>query len=129
MLDSLTLGAATPLSCLAVETLPGGSKIGDPLGANLGQERLLRTSPLVPVPRSVEFRDNKAGRQHLWGRGVSRPLRHPEMPEQDSGAPPDREHGQVAIHPMASWCRVRDSNPRPSVYKYETVRLTKGNAG
>jgi hypothetical protein len=50
MLDGLTLGTDTPLSCLAVETLPGGSKIGDPLGANLGQERLLRTSPLVPVP-------------------------------------------------------------------------------
>jgi hypothetical protein len=50
MLDGLTLDTDTPLSCLAVETLPGGSKIGDPLGANLGQERLLRTSPLVPVP-------------------------------------------------------------------------------
>jgi hypothetical protein len=50
MLDALTLGLDTPLSCLAVETLPGGAKIGDPLGANLGQERLLRTSPLVPVP-------------------------------------------------------------------------------
>jgi hypothetical protein len=50
MLDGLTLGTDTPLSCLAVETLPGGSKISDPLGANLGQERLLRTSPLVPVP-------------------------------------------------------------------------------
>lgn len=36
MLDGLTLGTATPLSCLAVERLPGGSKIGDPLGANLG---------------------------------------------------------------------------------------------
>jgi hypothetical protein len=50
MLDGLTLGTDTPLSCLAVETLPGGSKIADPLGASLGQERLLRTSPLVPVP-------------------------------------------------------------------------------
>lgn len=50
MLDGLTLGKDTPLICLAVETLPGGSKIADPLGANLGQERLLRTSPLVPVP-------------------------------------------------------------------------------
>jgi hypothetical protein len=50
MLSGLTLGTDASLSCLAVETLPGGSKIGDPLGANLGQERLLRTSPLVPVP-------------------------------------------------------------------------------
>jgi hypothetical protein len=50
MLDGLTLGTDTPLSCLAVETLPGGSNIEDPLGANLGQERLLRASPLVPVP-------------------------------------------------------------------------------
>jgi hypothetical protein len=54
MLASLTLDTDTPLSCLAVETLPGGSKIGDPLGANLGQERLLRTSPLVPVPPMCE---------------------------------------------------------------------------
>jgi len=38
------------LGVLAVETLPGGSKIGDPLGANLGHERLLRTSPLRSVP-------------------------------------------------------------------------------
>jgi hypothetical protein len=50
MLASLTLESDTPLSCLAVETLPGGSSISDPLGASLGQERLLRTSPLVPVP-------------------------------------------------------------------------------
>ena len=50
MLAGLTLGTDTPLSCLAVETLPGGLKIDDPLGADLGQERLLRTSPLVPVP-------------------------------------------------------------------------------
>ena len=55
MLDGLTLGTDTPLSCLAVETLPGGSKIDDPLGANLGQERLLRTSPLVPVPPMCEI--------------------------------------------------------------------------
>jgi hypothetical protein len=49
MLTGLTLDANTPLSCLAVETLPSASPISDPLGANLGQERLLRTSPLVPV--------------------------------------------------------------------------------
>jgi hypothetical protein len=28
----------------------GGPMIADPLGTDLGQERLLRTSPLVPVP-------------------------------------------------------------------------------
>ena len=50
MLAGLTLGSDAPLSCLIVETLPGGSSIADPLGAGLGQERLLRTSPLVPVP-------------------------------------------------------------------------------
>jgi len=38
------------LSCVAVETLPGGSPFPDPLGADLGQERLLRSSRLVPVP-------------------------------------------------------------------------------
>lgn len=50
MLDGLTLGTETPLSCLAVETLPGGTPRPDPLGADLGHERLMRTSPLVPVP-------------------------------------------------------------------------------
>jgi len=50
MLAGLTLDPETPIGCLAVETLPGGQPISDPLGANLGQERLLRTSPLVPVP-------------------------------------------------------------------------------
>jgi hypothetical protein len=50
MLAGLTLGTDAPLSCLAVETLPGGANVDDPLGAGLGHERLLRTSPLVPVP-------------------------------------------------------------------------------
>jgi hypothetical protein len=50
LLSSLTLDSDTPLSCLAVETLPGGDPFPDPLGAGLGNERLLRTSPLVPVP-------------------------------------------------------------------------------
>jgi len=50
ILAALALSAETPLSCLAVETLPGGSNIPDPLGAKLGEERLLRTSPPVPVP-------------------------------------------------------------------------------
>jgi hypothetical protein len=50
LLTSLTLDSDTPLSCLAVETLPGGDPFPDPLGAGLGNEKLLRTSPLVPVP-------------------------------------------------------------------------------
>ena len=52
MLAGLTLDADTPLSCLAVETLPGGSSIPDPLGANLGQERLFAPRPLF---RSRQF--------------------------------------------------------------------------
>jgi hypothetical protein len=50
ILASLTLDSDTPLSCLAVETLPADDPIPDPLGSGLGYERLLRTSPLVPVP-------------------------------------------------------------------------------
>ena len=50
LLENLTLDSDTPLSCLAVETLPGGDPIPEPLGKGLGSERLLRTSPLVPVP-------------------------------------------------------------------------------
>jgi hypothetical protein len=50
LLESLTLDSDAPLSCLAVETLPGGEPFPDPLGSGLGNERLLRTSPLVPVP-------------------------------------------------------------------------------
>ena len=50
VLEALTLGRDAPLSCLAVETLPGAAPLPDPLGANLGHQRLLRSSPLVPVP-------------------------------------------------------------------------------
>ncbi len=50
ILASLALDLDTPLSCLAVETLPAGDPIPDPLGSGLRFERLLRTSPLVPVP-------------------------------------------------------------------------------
>jgi len=49
-LAELTLGPDTPLSCLAVETLPGNRPWPDPLGAQLGYERFLRTSTLVQVP-------------------------------------------------------------------------------
>lgn len=49
-LAQYTLGPDTPLSCLAVETLPGDQPWPDPLGAELGYERFLRTSTLVQVP-------------------------------------------------------------------------------
>jgi hypothetical protein len=51
-LADLALGSETPLSCLAVETLPGNRPWPDPLGAQLGYERFLRTSTLVPVPEA-----------------------------------------------------------------------------
>lgn len=47
----LSLPKHSPLSVLAVELLPGGQNAPqDPLGADLGTQRILRTSPLVPVP-------------------------------------------------------------------------------
>jgi hypothetical protein len=61
----LGLPASTPLSVLAVEVLPGEPSLNvgpaglapraaaqpeDPLGAQLGKRRILRTSPLVAVP-------------------------------------------------------------------------------
>lgn len=49
-LNALTLGPDAPLSCLVVETLPGEQPYADPLGAQLGYERFLRTSPLASVP-------------------------------------------------------------------------------
>ena len=48
-LDALCLDADAPLSVLAVELLPEEQPPPDPLGAQLGQVRILRTSPLVPV--------------------------------------------------------------------------------
>jgi hypothetical protein len=38
------------LSVLAVELLPEVNRAPDPLGADLGSTRMLRTSRLVPVP-------------------------------------------------------------------------------
>jgi hypothetical protein len=38
------------LSALAVELLPEIESKPDPLGADLGRVRILRTSPLIPVP-------------------------------------------------------------------------------
>jgi hypothetical protein len=51
--DALRLLAfpdTAPLSCLAVELLPNGEPVADGLGADLGQQRVLRTSPLQPIP-------------------------------------------------------------------------------
>ena len=51
-LDAAGLPLDLPISALAVEVLPepnGGFE--DPLGGDLGQVRILRTSPLTAVPR------------------------------------------------------------------------------
>lgn len=50
LLKALGLEAAMPLSCLAVETLPAAQPLADPLGADLGYERILRTSALTAIP-------------------------------------------------------------------------------
>jgi hypothetical protein len=50
MLGLIGMGPDTPLSCLVVETLPGSDPVNDPVGAGLGYERFLRTSPLTSVP-------------------------------------------------------------------------------
>jgi hypothetical protein len=49
-LASLGLPKSSPLSVLAVELLPEVNRAADPLGADLGTTRVLRTSRLVPVP-------------------------------------------------------------------------------
>jgi hypothetical protein len=49
-LRALTFRADAPLSVLAVELLPEVQELPDPLGADLGSQRILRTSPLIPVP-------------------------------------------------------------------------------
>ena len=51
MLWDLCLPFDSPLSILGVETLPSGTEEpADPLGEALGEVRILRTSPLYPVP-------------------------------------------------------------------------------
>ncbi len=51
-LDLAGLAEDTPISVLAVELLPEpNSSFADPLGGDLGQVRILRTSPLSPVER------------------------------------------------------------------------------
>jgi hypothetical protein len=50
-LRSLSLAPDSPLSVLAVELLPArADQIRDEMGQNVGQVRILRTSPLTPVP-------------------------------------------------------------------------------
>jgi hypothetical protein len=49
-LASLALPRDASLSVLAVELLPESVDIPDPLGGDLGHVRILRTSPLTPVP-------------------------------------------------------------------------------
>ena len=49
-LRALGLPRNAPLGVLAVELLPEIERKPDPLGADLGRVRILRTSPLIPVP-------------------------------------------------------------------------------
>lgn len=48
-LAALGLAPDSPLSCLAVEMLPNGVSVPDGLGSQLGEQRILRSSPLCPV--------------------------------------------------------------------------------
>ena len=50
LLAVLALPPNAPLSVLAAELLPELSPPADPLSGSLGQVRILRTSPLTPVP-------------------------------------------------------------------------------
>jgi hypothetical protein len=50
ILESYGLPVDSPLSVLAIELLPEAIPEPDPLGSNLGKERILRTSPLTKVP-------------------------------------------------------------------------------
>jgi hypothetical protein len=50
ILASLALPPNVPLSVLVVETLPDLGNLEDPLGGDLGRVRILRASPLTPVP-------------------------------------------------------------------------------
>jgi hypothetical protein len=55
-LETLGLPRHAPLSVVAVELLPEArhedARQRDPLGENRGQVRILRTSPLTPVPHA-----------------------------------------------------------------------------
>jgi len=50
ILDQFGLPEKAPISCMVVELFPNGLRDRDPLGADLGYTRILRTSQLEPVP-------------------------------------------------------------------------------
>ena len=50
LLETLALRRDSALSLVAVEVLPESNQFADPMGSDLGQTRILRTSPLTPVP-------------------------------------------------------------------------------
>jgi hypothetical protein len=50
LLQAMAFQQSAPLSVLAVELLPQDVEPQDPLGADLGSQRVLRTSPLTAVP-------------------------------------------------------------------------------
>jgi hypothetical protein len=49
-LQALAFEKSAALSVVAVELFPQDIEPQDPLGADLGSQRILRTSPLEPVP-------------------------------------------------------------------------------
>ena len=50
VLQGLAFEKSAPLNVMAVELFPQDIEPQDPLGADLGSQRILRTSPLAPVP-------------------------------------------------------------------------------
>ena len=50
LLRGLALPARSPLSVIVIELMPQVARRADPLGGDLGQVRILRASPLTPVP-------------------------------------------------------------------------------
>jgi hypothetical protein len=50
LLRGLALPSRSPLSVIVVELMPQIARRGDPLGGDLGHVRILRASPLTPVP-------------------------------------------------------------------------------
>jgi hypothetical protein len=49
LLDALALPRHAALSVIVLELLPELATPADPLGADLGRVRIIRTSPLIPV--------------------------------------------------------------------------------
>jgi hypothetical protein len=50
LLQAMAFEQSAPLSVMAVELLPQDIEPQEPLGADLGGQRILRTSPLTAVP-------------------------------------------------------------------------------